>query len=130
MKVKVKLEQICVTTPDGRAPFIEALRAVRRLSLPAKTFYWLNKISTLLESEFKDYETARVHLIMKLGVKSGDGYQVGPENKAAFDKEMAELNLEVELPIDEGVKLELPTVGVAEDWFLLMGFMDIFAEPA
>ena len=131
MKVKVKLPRVCATTADGRAPFMDSLRAVRRQSLPAKTFYWLNKISAVLEKEFADYEAARVALVVRIGVKgAGGAYTVPAEKNAEFQKEMASLDLEVELPLDAGVKLELPANGVAEDWFPLMAALDIFAEPA
>ena len=129
-KVKVKLQKVCATLPDGRAPFMDSLRAVRKQSLPAKTFYWLNKLSTVLEKEFADYEAARINLVMRLGTKiEGGGYTVPPEKNDEFQKEMASLNHEVELPLDDTVKLALPACGVAEDWFLLMAELDIFAEP-
>ena len=135
MKTKLKLQKVCATDASGRAPFIEALRAARRLALPAKTFYWLNKISQVVEKEFVDYEAARIKLVMKLGTKVVEngketgGYRVSAENQAAFDQEMATLNREVDLPLDEGVKLALPANGVADDWFLLMTEMDIFVPP-
>ncbi len=132
-KVKVSLQRVCLTLPkpDGTtvAPFIDALRAVRRLQLPARTFYWLNKISLLLEKEFEEYETARRKLVMDLGTQTTVGYELLPENREKFDAEMATLNREVDLPLDTGVKLALPANGVAEDWFLLMSVMDIFEEP-
>lgn len=128
-KVKVKLENVCATDAAGHAPFIESLRAVRKLALPAKTFYWLNKISQVIEAEFADYEAARIALVMKLGVKTETGYQVPPEKQEEFAREMATLNGELELPIEDTAKLALPTTGVADDWFLLMREMDIFAEP-
>ena len=130
-KIKVKLQTICATSPDGRAPFIESLRAVRKLALPAKTFYWLNKISQVLEREFADYEAARIQLVMALagGQQDGGGYHVPPDKMGEFQSQLASLDREIELPLDEGVKLALPAHGVAEDWFLLMSEMDIFAPP-
>ena len=129
-KVKVKLQKMCATGADVRAPVMESLRAVRRQSLSAKTFYWLNKLSAVLEKEFTDYEAARIDLVMRLGTKiEGGGYAVPPEKNDEFQKEMASLNLEIELPLDDTVKLALPASGVAEDWFALMAELDIFAEP-
>ena len=136
MKVKVKLQKVCATSADGRAPFIEALRAARKLALPAKTFYWLNKISQVIEKEFADYEAARIPLVMSFATAGTAGagteggcYRVPPEKMAEFQSQLATLDREIELPLDEGVKLALPATGVAEDWFLLMAEMDIFAPP-
>ena len=133
-KVKVQLEKICATNSLGRAPFIESLRAVRKQVLPAKTFYWLNKISAVIETEFGDYEAARINLVQKLGTKvlvdGCESFSVGPEKFEEFKRELDSLNGEIELPLDEGVKLTLPAAAVAEDWFILMNQLDIFAEPA
>ena len=128
-KIKVKLQNLCLTDAAGQAPFMNSLRAVRRQSLPAKTFYWLNKISVLLEKEFAEYEAARVQLVLALGVKTETGFAVPPEKGAEFQKQLAELDSELELPIEEGVKLPLPATAVAEDWFILMAELDIFEEP-
>lgn len=128
-KVTVKLQEICATNTEGRAPCIESLRAVRKVSLPAKTFYWLNKISEVIEKEFTDYEQARIRLVMDVGTKTDSGYQVPPEKAEVFTKQLAELDREIELPIEEGIKLALPANGVAEDWFMLMSKLDIFEEP-
>ena len=129
-KVKVKLQVVCRTDASGLAPVMAALGAVRRLTLPAKTFYWLNKISQVLDREFADYEAARIQLVIRLGQPVGDGgYQVPPANKAEFEREMESLNREIELPIEEGVMLPLPESGVADDWFWLMAVMDVFQPP-
>ena len=131
-KLKVKIETVCATDPTGRAPFIESLRVARKQALPAKTFYWLNKISAVLEKEFTEYEEARIRLVMEFGTPNpaGTGYTIAPEKVADFNRELATLSGEIELPIEEGVKLALPANGVAEDWFFLMTTLDIFEEPA
>ena len=129
-KVKVKLETICATDRTGRAPFVEALQAVRKLTLPAKTFYWLNKIGQAVEREFADYEAARRNLVITLGVKTDTGYEVPPEKSDEFIRQMAELNTELELPIEDTVKLELPATVTGADWILVLTVLeDVFAAP-
>ena len=131
-KVKVKLQRICASVVEGdrqRVPFMEALRAARKQPVSARTFYWLNKISAVLEKEFADYEEARIKLVMTLGTPTDHGYTVPAAQLAEFGRQLAELDHEVELPLDEGVKLDLPATGTADDWFPLMTALDIFAEP-
>jgi hypothetical protein len=132
-KVKVKIQQVSVVGNDGKFPFVEALARVRTLQLPVKTFYWLNKISLALNAEVQAYEEARQMLVKRLGVKvataGAERFEVPKEKIEAFVAEIKTLDKDIELPIDEGNKLELPATGIADDWILLMHAMDIFAEP-
>lgn len=130
-KLKVKIGKLCASDPTGRALFIESLRAVRKQALPARTFYWLNKISQVVETEFADYEQARVKLVKELGEEqAGGGWRVKAEHADEFQKQLAAIDHEIELPVEADVKLVLPVNGVPDDWFMLMSELDIFAEPA
>jgi hypothetical protein len=132
--VTVKLQRVCRTVrlPDGSvtAPFMEALKSARRLPLPARTFYWLNKISAVLEREFADFEEARIEVVKRMGRKTATGFEIGPDQWPEFEQEMRSLDREIELPVPAGLRLALPSTGTGEDWYLLMAEMDVFEEPA
>ena len=129
-KVKIKIATIGSTDAQGRPVFMEALDKVLAGPLPARTFYWLNKIRTVALREYQEYEAVRVRIVTEMGVKTDTGYQVPPHKLQDFVAALQAVDHAVELPIDEGVMLELPGQVEGQVWAPLVVALDIFAEPS
>lgn len=136
--MKVKLEQVVSTLPDGRFGPNVALVKLASADLPAKTAYWLKRITKAVGSESEQVETLRNQLIEKYGTKTGDKIQVEDEESLKkFSEEMNEVLAEdIDLPGDPLALDRLGDVKLSAldlmrlDWLIIDGEGDSSTEAA
>lgn len=132
-KLTLPLLTIChiaATDNGAHVPFIDCLQKVTSLELPVKTGYWLEKILKAATLVFEGYNAQRIQLIQRLGVKQDDGNFTVPDDKLEeFNKELTSLDHAVELPIDEGFKLDFPKTYTPAEWRPVTSVLDIFNPP-
>lgn len=130
--MKINLLQICALGINGEPLFLSPLRrALKAQGVPAKTAYWLSKISTICEKEFETFNAVRSAKIQELGEAVPDApgqFHLQPEKTAELLKELTSLDHEVDLGIPEGLKLKLPAACTPEDWQPLIA-LDLFEPP-
>jgi len=130
--MKINLLQICALSSNGEPLFLSPLRrALKASGVPAKTAYWLSKISTICEKEFEAFNAVRSAKIQELGEAVPDvpgQFTLPPDKVAKLIEEMTSLDHEVDLGIPEGLKLKLPLSCTPEDWQPLIA-LDLFEPP-
>lgn len=130
--MNINLLKLCAIDALGDPAFLSPLRrALKTSGVPAKTAYWLGKISAICEKEFAEFNAIRGAKIQELGepVEGAPGqFNLQPEKVQELLKEMASLSREVDLGIPEGLKLKLPTSCTPEDWQPLIA-LDLFDPP-
>jgi len=123
-KLKIKLSTIAALDPTGRCRFLESLQALRGSPhLKAKQLYWLARISQAVEPEVQAYTAASRSMIITLGKKNDAGYVLEGDAMEKYKKEMESIDREVELPIDE--KLKLPDEKLGVDLMPLLDIIEI-----
>jgi hypothetical protein len=131
--VTIPLLTICQTTPEGGMPFLNAWQGVITTpNVPAKTAYWLGRITKVFIEASNDFEKARIAAIKNHGapVENEPGQFVVPVEKLdVFNAEIQSLDHPVELPLKVGFKLDLPPSFTPKDWIHVMSALDIFNEP-
>ncbi len=128
----INLLQICALNAEGEPLFLTPLRrALKNPGVPAKTAYWLGKISAVCEKEFAEFNAIRAAKIQELGepIEGSPGqFNLQPEKVQELVNEMTSLAREVDLGIPDGLKLKLPTSCTPEDWQPLIA-LDLFEPP-
>jgi hypothetical protein len=106
-KIKLKLAKLAELDSVGRIRFMVSLEALLLSPvLPAKTIYWLSKIRAVVEPEVTAFEDARKSTVLRLGEAKPNGdVIISGARVDEFKKEMEPLNIDIELPISEPLKL-------------------------
>lgn len=111
--------------------FQDSLKRVLAASVPARTGYWLSKLSKVFDGEVKAFNEQRTKLFQKLGQPvEGHHDQVSiPADKVPeFTAEMNSLDHDVDLGLPADLKIQLPESFVPEDWSALIA-LDLFNPP-
>lgn len=106
---------------DSRA----ALAQLSRYAFPATVAYRLNKNQRLAEQEYSHFDEARIKILKELGTlnEKGTDYDLEPEQRKVFEKQIAELlATEVEInfmtvPLSKLANTSIPpaAIGALED---------------
>lgn len=130
--MKLNLLHICALGSEGQPLFLSLLRrALKAPGVPAKTTYWLSKISAICEKEFEAFSAVRAAKIQEFGEAVPDApgqFILQPDKVAKLIEEMNSMDHEVDLVVPEGLKLKLPTSCTPEDWQPLIA-LDLFEPP-
>lgn len=129
----IKLSTLVASDNQGARPFVEALKnALKTPQTPAKTGYWLGKLSAVCEKEVAAFDEVRNRLIRELGVPvegKEDTVQVPFDKMEHFATELNSLDRDIDLGLPDELKLALPPVITPSEWNPLIAVLDIFEEP-
>ena len=116
-----------IVAPD----FQDSFKRVLASSMPARTGYWLSKLSKVIDAEVQAFNEQRNKLFQRLGQPTeghADQVSIPADKVPEFITEINSLDHDVGLGLPADLKLQLPESFSPGDWAALIA-LNLFNPP-